>query len=532
MSNRIKVTTSELGRALLLLKGKPLSLDEYLPFKEIYDCDPPLLVVKCGRQIGKSASVSAIMTLKGISMPYFTSLYIAPLSQQVSRFSSTYLDPYLNSPLLKKYFRDTASMKNVYAKSFTNGSQIYLSYAQDEIDADRIRGISADSLSIDEVQDTQLGMMDVVGECLSASPYAYKRVYGTSKNSNNTLEVLFKRSSGNEWCIKCTHCSKWTIPWTEEDCMRMIASPDGPVCVHCSKPIDVKTGKWVSARPDIKDTVGFHVPQFVIGARTSPKKWAELQTKIKTYTRAKLMNEVAGLAAGVAGRILSEQEAMRCCNISKDAFDTCWPMDFRGINNVVLGVDWSCTGSTASYTVISILGYDFNGKCYLLHSEKLQGIDILDQVRRVNHLYHQFGCQIIGSDRGVGVLQGQLLKESLGEDKVMMVQYTSAKIIARYDSPGKYISVDRTSVMDSVILKMKLGIDKFETPNWSLMGNFWADALAIFEEESLSGRRLYRKDEGATDDWLHSVVFGNVAWMVLTGQVQYTDTIDMGVNEA
>jgi hypothetical protein len=109
-----------------------------------------------------------------------------------------------------------------------------------------------------------------------------------------------------------------------------------------------------------------------------------------------------------------------------------------------------------------------------------------------------------------------------------MIQYTAAKIPARYDAPGKYVSVDRTMMIDYVIMKMKLGREKFETPNWSIMSEFWSDALSIYEEESLSGRRLYRKDEGATDDWLHAVVFGNVAWMVLTGQVQYTDAIDMG----
>lgn len=249
------------------------------------------------------------------------------------------------------------------------------------------------------------------------------------------------------------------------------------------------------------------------------------------YSITKLANEVFGLPSGIAGRILSQKEAFLCCNPLLTDFDKVWPRDYRGINNVVMGIDWSVTGGTASYTVITILGYDFAGKCYVLHSEKLQGIDILDQVRRANHLFIQYNCQMIGSDRGVGVLQGQMLKEALGPDRVVLVQYCAAKVPARYDKQGDFLAVDRTQAMDSVILKMKIGREKFETPSWDLMSNFWVDALSIFEEESLSGRRLYRKDDGATDDWLHSIVFGHTAWMMFTGQFQHVDMIDLGGGE-
>ncbi len=94
------------------------------------------------------------------------------------------------------------------------------------------------------------------------------------------------------------------------------------------------------------------------------------------------------------------------------------------------------------------------------------------------------------------------------------------------DDKGDFMAADRTQVMDVPILKMKIGPDKFETPCWEIMSDFWKDALSIYEEESNSGRRLYRKDEGATDDWLHSVVFGNVAYMAMTGQYVYYPTGD------
>lgn len=476
-------------------------------------------------------SIGAIKTLKCVAIPYFTSLYIAPLSTQASRFSTTYLDPFILSPLVKKYYRDASSKKNVFEKTLSSGSIMFLSYAETEQDADRVRGVAGDAISCDEVQDISLEALPILYETLSASNYAWKRHYGTAKGELNTLEVLFKRSSGNEWCVKCEHCGKWVIPDNFEACVKICEGLTGPVCNHCSKPINFLNGKWVAARPHIKDHIGFHIPRFTLEARTNPKKWNELRSAVfgsGAYSPSKIANEVFGLAAGVAGRILSQREAVACCNLGKDKFDEAWPRDHRGINNVVMGIDWSVTGGIASYTVITIIGYDYNGKVYILYAEKIQGVDILEQVKRANHLFYKYNCQVIGSDRGVGVLQGQLLAEALGQDKVMMIQYTAAKIPARYDAPGKYLSVDRTMMIDSVILKMKLGLDRFETPNWTLMSDLWSDALSIYEEESLSGRRLYRKDEGSTDDWLHSVVFGNCAWMALTGQFQYVDQVEMG----
>lgn len=475
------------------------------------------------------------MTLKCVARPYFTSLYIAPLSNQASRFSTTYLDPFLNSPLVKKHYRDSSSKKNVFEKTLVGGSIMFLSYAETEQDADRVRGVAGDSLSVDEVQDVAIESLPILYETLSASQFAFKRHYGTAKNETGTLATLFKRSNGCEWCVKCDHCGKWSVPWTLEDCLKICSGKDGPVCTHCFKPIDVvNNGKWIAARPSIRDHFGFHIPRFVLEARTNPKKWGELKATMEgegRYSITKLANEVFGLPSGIAGRILSQKEAFLCCNPLITDFDKVWPRDYRGINNVVMGIDWSVTGGTASYTVITILGYDFAGKCYVLHSEKLQGIDILDQVRRANHLFIQYGCQMIGSDRGVGVLQGQMLKEALGSDRVVLVQYCAAKVPARYDKQGDFLAVDRTQAMDSVILKMKIGREKFETPSWDLMSNFWVDALSIFEEESLSGRRLYRKDDGATDDWLHSIVFGHTAWMMLTGQFQHVDMIDLGGGE-
>lgn len=533
------LTRAELAQSILQMKGKPYRLTGYEPFIDIYNVSASLVVLQAGRQVSKSASVGGLITTGAVAEPFSTSVYLAPLAQQASRFSTMYLDPYLASPLIKKYYRDSSSKKNVMEKSLNNGSIVFLSYAETESDADRVRGIAANKMYLDECQDASFEALPVLFEVLSAQENPKKFLTGTAKGEDNTLERYRKMTNQAEWATKCPHCGHWNIPWNEENCVSMCKRPEGPSCIKCGELIDVSKGKWVAAIPSIKDKIGFHIPQLIIPERVKNKtvngilvnKWGEILDKLENYPRPKWLNEVAGLAAGKGNRILSMSEAMACCNPAKLSFDTSWPMDYRGINNVVLGVDWSVTGSTISYTVISILGYDYMGKCYLLHSERLQGIDILDQVTRVGQLYRQFNCQLMASDRGVGVLQGQLLQNSLGPDKVIMVQYVAARVHARYDRQGGFLSADRTQAIDNVILKMKLGKIKFETPSWEITQGFWSDALAVFEEESLSGRRLYRKDEGALDDWLHSIVFGHVGWMCLTGQYSYLELLppDMSI---
>lgn len=526
LNKLLKLKPSEISKALLTLKGKPLNLDDYKPFEIIYDIAPNEMTLMAGRQIGKSVSLGAAIVSNSLVRPHFSTLFSSPLAQQTSRFSTAYLDPFLSSPLIRRHFIDASSRKNVFSKSFNNGSAVTLGYAETEQDADRIRGVFADALYLDEFQDTSLECAPILAETLGASDFAFRRYTGTAKTETNSLTQKFKQGNMMEWAVKCTHCGKYSLPLDFDVCHRMLtANKEGPGCVFCSGLLDMKTGKWVAARPLEKDHLSFHLPQLIFPARTKPKKWKELLHKAKTYSIPKLANEVFGCPSGLAGRPLSLKEVMACCNPNKTEWDREFPVDKRNILHTVLGVDWSVSGGSNSYTVITILGYDWNGKAYLLYAQRLNGIDILDQVKRVEQLYAQYKCTMLASDRGVGQLQVELLRKSIGHDKVNSVQYVAAKSTLRWDKDGQFFSADRTTNMDTMVLKAKLGRDRIETPSWNLMSDFWQDALNIFEEESVTGRRLYKKDEDLCDDWFHSAVFANIAYMVLKGEFTTVDEV-------
>jgi len=102
-----------------------------------------------------------------------------------------------------------------------------------------------------------------------------------------------------------------------------------------------------------------------------------------------------------------------------------------------------------------------------------------------------------------------------GPDKVFPINYVNSKVHLRYDRQGGFFAADRTMIMDTLFLKMKVGKRYFETPAWSITAApFWSDCLSIFEEETMAGKRVFRHDEDIPDDSFHSVVFGHVAHMV------------------
>src|ERR1017187_5307905 len=187
-STEIALTTEELSKVLLQFKGRPLVLDDYIPFKEIYNLEPQQMTTKVARQSGKTLMVGAMLVLRSLQRPYFISLYVCPLSNQSSRFSSLYLDPIISSPMVKKLFKGRGSTNNVFQKDFSNSSKIFLSYAETEQDADRIRGLCLDGLNFDEVQDISLDAIPIIREALTASEYGNIRYCGTPKSEQNTLE--------------------------------------------------------------------------------------------------------------------------------------------------------------------------------------------------------------------------------------------------------------------------------------------------------------------------------------------------------
>ena len=192
---------------------------------------------------------------------------------------------------------------NVFEKSYTNRSKVFVSYAQSEADADRVRGMTADLWCADEAQDMQLSAVPIIKEILNTSEWGYQIFAGTSKSTANTLEQLWEQTNQCEFVKKCDSCSKWVIPNNFDLCMRMCRNPDHLSCPYCGKAFTFYGGQWVATRPSVKKH-GLHLPQLIFGAntKTGSRQWNDLYDKVDQsvtgvlYTPDKIANEIFGLA--------------------------------------------------------------------------------------------------------------------------------------------------------------------------------------------------------------------------------------------
>lgn len=537
MTRKVRAKGSEFAEAILDFKGSKVEFEpSYEPQRLIYDMYAGFFVLKAGRQVGKSLGLGGRINIGSISQPWFTSLYISPSQIQTKRFSTGYLDIFRDSKYINGHFVNPKDPGNVFHKSYKNKSQVYLSYAQTGADADRVRGLTADLLCIDEVQDVSMDIIPVIAEILNTSDFGYQMFAGTSKSTANTLEQLWQQTNMMEFVKKCECCGKWVIPDNFDICMRMCADPKGLTCPYCQKPFSFLGGQWVATKPsEIRQ--GVHLPQMIFGANCTPKKWARMHQKIEAskkgilYTPNTIANEIFGLATDLGATSLSLGECKACSDNSW----TEWPNTdgsnvpdhlkprLNSIQSVVLGVDWSVSGSESSMTVYTVIGIDGTGGMAVLETAKLQDAKITDQVDIVCEIARKWQVDIVASDRGVGVLQAELMAEKLGADKVIMCQYVSSNTRLTWNEQGGFLAADRTRAIDNVMMKIRRGPDRFLTPSWALTEGYWEDALSLYEEETRIGKRLYVKDPAIPDDWIHSVVFANLGYQYINGDYTFTE---------
>ena len=304
------LTPVDLACNLFYIDGAPLQMpkESMKHLWPIYNKPSSSLLLKFGRQTHKSTTISNHMVLPCAKYDNYHVLYVAPTGNQVSVFSTDKLNSSLRgSPFIKANYLNPQTKDQVYYKELCNESKIYLRSAFHS--ADSSRGISADEVCIDELQDVLSDHVPILQQTMSHSLAKWKemskripdlpshlfnhKIYaGTPKTVENTLERYWANCTQNEWIIKCLHCNKYNYinEYNVGDlCL---------ICNKCGKPIFYEDGQWITMNP--KGFIdGYRLPQIVlnwINDRTDPKAWRiqVIETR-KSYSSEKFFNEVLAL---------------------------------------------------------------------------------------------------------------------------------------------------------------------------------------------------------------------------------------------
>jgi hypothetical protein len=131
------------AEAWLRLDGKPFSLDLWPMHRAFYDGHYRRTLLKTSRQVAKSTTLANFSITECSLIPHFATMYVSPTKEQTVKFSTSRVGKVMRySPIVSKRFLHPDLSDRVFHKQFTQGSEMYFSYAMD--DGDRLRGPSTD----------------------------------------------------------------------------------------------------------------------------------------------------------------------------------------------------------------------------------------------------------------------------------------------------------------------------------------------------------------------------------------------------
>lgn len=497
-------------------------LDNYKPFKALYNYKlPTKTLLKTGRQCSKSTNLAYKKVAQSAMTPNYRVLVVMPLFEQTKRFSSNYVKPAIDFSLIKNNIISIDAAQNVLEKNFTNGSRMTFTYAS--LSCDRARGIPADELVIDEIQDMNIDFIPILRECLSASKWRIETYAGTPKTLDNTLEQYWQRSSQGVWVIRCSHCGKENISTTEYDLINMIQD-DTIRCVSCKEKLDSNNqGRWVHKFPSrLSDFLGLHVPQPVLPMHYGNERaWKLFLDKYKTMPKRTVYNEMLGESCDVGSKLISIENLKKCAKLpypNKAPIEEIVPKTNRHVIRA-LGIDWGGRGEKEdSFTAMTVVGLTHSGQLEVLYGLKISPQDDdKTEIAVAYDLYRRFGCSAVGHDyNGVGMSKDQRLVDA-GFPGIMPWSLITgnATFFARGTrSPTKriYVRLNRSAAIHLLAHEVSNGRisfpqysdDKLEFPFHDL--NSWYEDYLPQE----NGADLYRimRSAAQPDDIGMAVIFG------------------------
>ena len=501
--------------SLFRLRGKPFSLDDYPMFTPMYDLPYTTdTLYKCGRQVGKTLNLSRAEVLDMITQMYLQVLYVAPLRAQAQRYSKIYLHEAFASCAFASMLQDqdisgdladTQIVKATEHRTLSSGSGIQLTYAKTS--PDRARGIYADRIDFDEIQDQIVDNIPIISESLRASKLKTRIFTGTAKTLDNTIEYLWQKSSQAEWVTKCEACNYYNIPNADHGILDMIG-PTGLICRKCGKSINPRNGGWVPANPKLhNDFRGFHIPQIIIPAINEDlNSWLGIIKTILNNPKAFIMQEVLGLSCSEGSRIITQEDIDSASNLKSVKV---LQKNLKKYTAIVGGLDWG-GAEISSFTVHIVIGFRSDGKIDILYAKRYAGFSPDDIFKDIAKTHKFYNCTLLAADYGMGFDKNVLLIKNYGL-QVVQVMFTAQNRFLKF-SPDRGFPrwiMDKNTVLDLLFLAIRYG--KLHFPPQDEFKVFTDDLLSPYEHVKDEGgitTRKYLRNPSQPDDFCMALALG------------------------
>jgi len=507
----LKATKSDWISKLIYLDGKPFSFKGRDYLFPIYNTKYKKKLLLCGRQVEKTTSLANEIIIQSVLTPYLKTLYISPSHLQSRQFSNGKLRPWIeDSPIISKYFLNSSTSAQVFERGLSNGSMCWIRSAF--LNADRARGLSADLLCLDEVQDLLTSNIQVIEECLSHAEDPQEILSGTPKSLDNPIQQHWDISSQCEWLVPCDHHIPQHWNYLDEKCL----GKDGPICNKCGNRIDPKNGKWI-AFSNTRDLIGYRISQLMVPWYQNPDKWKELLYKHTHLSKGVFYNECLGISFDSSSKPITRTELVSCCS-STHPFRY-QPDGWTKRMEIFAGIDWGegTDGSEksekgrlkhASYTVLSLGTYLSPKSFHYFYYKRFEGKEAhptfcVDEIIRI---LRAFNVRCVGSDWGHGWGVNSRLEEVFGVHKIIQFQHVGIQgERKKYNEAGNRYQLSRTEVMSDFFSSIKK--QEIVWPNWEASKDFLCDIENIYAEYTDQKALKYDHRASNPDDACHSSIY-------------------------
>jgi len=502
----------------LTLDGNPFRLhgNGYKPFADIYRyigikaLEPngkPVILVK-GRQVGGTIMAAALemyfMGSDGFGTggrPSVRVMHAFPQLEMAASYSKTTLNPMISNSSIsdedrvvksakpksfmqKRLDQTSSTTDSLSFKQFINGNHLWIESVG--IDADRIRGRTADMLFFDECQDTTGAAILNATKILSQSKYGPKgygvQVYfGTPKKKGSDFYNLWETSNQQYYHLGCEKCEKFFPLYTpgSDDWEKIWIHTFVVKCPDCGHEQDknqaVERGKWVSPKDESEcGMVGFHINQLYMPGFPKERIIAEKPGIHPINTERVYQNEVLGeFFQGDSSPITIEQIRELGGDIGRKFRARILPTEDL---IVTLGIDYGARSDIdqmantnkskmtgQSYTTAVLLTSQGTNRLSVDYCYKFPKNDPKSKKDIIDHIMRQYGVQLAIGDIGFSNDFSSDLHNEYGDKYLVSRAHNkiNGKIQFHKDLFPKELMFERDYYIGELFEQMKKGMIRF-----------------------------------------------------------------------
>jgi hypothetical protein len=497
-------------------KGEPMTLYDR-PFSMVMFHMPirGYVCVKGSRQIGKSTSFTARDLMLTKMLPGFSSLYIAPQSQQTKTYADRLGEMY---NMFRFKVPNSKYRQNLYLREFPGGSKIKLDNALTS--ADHIRGNTADQNLYDEYQGFDISLQPEIDMTMTDSEFDMTIYSGTSTSIDTALEARYQEGSQGVWHVH-DPAGGW-IDCGDKDVVMDLIQANGFVSPKTGRPLNVRNGTYVHNNEAAlrEGRLSVHVPQIIIPRMTeSPERWSKIyQKKVSpNFDDKAFLQEVLGIATEEGDRELTEQHLK----------------DDRGKYFATISAcDWGGSDynpqlkTKLSYTVHVVLGIRYDKRSVdILYVHRYSGMNYEDIIDSIMHHHKLYRCMAISSDFGAGMLYNYMIRKKLDNPfNHIVMQYTGPKTAYMNEAKSEmdnHLALNKTESLSMLYGAIKSA--RIHAFDWKDSEDFMKEFLNVIRvidtnNDGTTKTFRYIRHGSKADDVVQAVNFGFTLCRIILGE--------------